>query len=44
MDFDPFPLFIKGKGVNKGFVKGEELFSFCDLTSSFTFIYTQKSD
>ena len=31
MDLDPFPLFIKGKGVNKGFVKGEELFSFCDL-------------
>ena len=30
--------------VIQGFVKGEELFSSCDLTSSFSFIYRQRTN
>ena len=29
---------------NQGFVKGEELFPFCDLTFSYSFIYRQRTN
>ena len=32
---------LKKQTPNQGFVKGEELSSYCDLISSFSFIYRQ---